>query len=169
MTLKKQSTTLNLFLRKKKKLWKNSKNGYWYFYEDGRPKCLHREIALECVDGFQEGLDVNHIDGNKDNNHPSNLEWLSRSDNLKHSYKENGRKPYWKGKKGAEHKDSIPVKATCPLTGKTLTFQSLAETKQHGFSPSLVCRVLKGERNHHKGYMWNYLELVLEEYENEHV
>ena len=38
-------------------------------------------------------LEANHIDGNKDNNLPNNLEWLTPSENQKHSYRNGLRKP----------------------------------------------------------------------------
>lgn len=47
---------------------------------------VHRLVAsLYCTK--PEGLnDVNHIDGNKTNNHYTNLEWCSRSYNIQHAY-----------------------------------------------------------------------------------
>ena len=47
---------------------------------------LHRLVALHFVDGYFDGADVNHKDGNKMNNIYTNLEWCSRSYNIKHSY-----------------------------------------------------------------------------------
>lgn len=48
---------------------------------------VHRLVAMAFhgmpPDGKKE---VNHLDGNKANNVPENLEWISRSDNLKHYY-----------------------------------------------------------------------------------
>jgi len=39
------------------------------------------------VEGYKEGLDINHIDGNKQNNHYTNLEWCSRKHNIQHSFR----------------------------------------------------------------------------------
>lgn len=52
---------------------------------------LHRLIASAFCEnaGFCE---VNHKDGDKANNSAGNLEWCSRSHNLRHSYRELGRK-----------------------------------------------------------------------------
>ena len=41
----------------------------------------HRLVGLLFVDGYEEGLTIDHIDGNKTNNHVSNLEWVTNSEN----------------------------------------------------------------------------------------
>lgn len=48
---------------------------------------LHRLVAIAWVPGYQEGLTVNHIDGNKMNNMPSNLEWVTKSENSRHQWR----------------------------------------------------------------------------------
>ena len=58
-----------------------TKNTKGYYQTQGKNKkkiLLHRLIA-ECwcnCPGEFHNYQVNHIDGNKDNNNPSNLEWL---------------------------------------------------------------------------------------------
>lgn len=57
-------------------------------YNENREKKtfhVHRLVALHFVEGWYEGSEVNHIDGNKQNNHYTNLEWCSRSENIMHS------------------------------------------------------------------------------------
>lgn len=47
---------------------------------------LHRLVALAFVPGHVDGLSVNHIDGNKLNNSPENLEWVSLARNTQHQW-----------------------------------------------------------------------------------
>lgn len=55
---------------------------------DGKPvvKRVHRLVAEAFHGGKHPGLDVNHIDGNKRNNRPENLEFCTRQENTRHSY-----------------------------------------------------------------------------------
>lgn len=52
-----------------------------------RTKTIHRLVAETFSHQPSDKHEVNHIDGNKHNNHISNLEWVTRSENIKHAYK----------------------------------------------------------------------------------
>lgn len=47
---------------------------------------LHRLIGIAFVPGYKDGLSINHIDGDKLNNRPSNLEWVSLARNSQHAW-----------------------------------------------------------------------------------
>jgi hypothetical protein len=51
-------------------------------------KRIHRLVA-EAFLGKQNGLVVNHIDGNQKNNNVENLEWITQKDNIIHFNKNN--------------------------------------------------------------------------------
>lgn len=72
-----------------------SKQGMGYrvtLWKDGKPKTLlvARLVATTFLeDLIDTDMTVNHKDGNRLNNRVENLEWLSRSDNIKYGF-ENG-------------------------------------------------------------------------------
>lgn len=49
----------------------------------------HRLVAIYFLDNPNKQPQVNHIDGNKQNNHVSNLEWVSNQENVTHAWKNN--------------------------------------------------------------------------------
>ncbi len=56
--------------------------------DSGRSKLvlIHRLSCLTFIGWLGEEYEVNHIDGVKHNNRLSNLEWVTRSQNIQHSY-----------------------------------------------------------------------------------
>lgn len=48
---------------------------------------VHKLMAIAFLGEPKPNMQVNHIDGDKTNNHLSNLEWVTSSTNLRHAYK----------------------------------------------------------------------------------
>jgi len=72
--------------------WINNGKGYFTvkLYNANTPKgrlCLIHRLVLSTYDVFiPYGMDVNHRDGDKSNNHIHNLEWVSKSENTRHAH-----------------------------------------------------------------------------------
>jgi hypothetical protein len=86
------SSTGEVYSIKAKRLLKPRLNnrGYlcvelWVNYQRKAAK-VHRLVAETFVENPNNFKEVNHKDGNKLNNSANNLEWCSRSQNVKHAY-----------------------------------------------------------------------------------
>lgn len=69
-------------------------NGYMIASLDGEQLSVHRLVALHFIPNPYQYTQVNHKDGNKQNNHVSNLEWCSPSQNADHALQTGLRKSY---------------------------------------------------------------------------
>lgn len=102
-----------------KEMSQHINNGYkelYLYLVDGRRKCfkVHR-LLMETYSPIENSkeLQVNHIDGNKANNNINNLEWCTRSENLKHAFRI-GLEQSPKGEKNYFHKlNDQQVKEIC--------------------------------------------------------
>lgn len=106
-------------------------------------KTVHRLVADTFYDGDHSGLQVNHIDGDKTNNHITNLEFVTGSSNVKHAYDIGIRKP--SGGRGPIRKIRIVE------TG--LVFDNMAECARfiNGDSGN-VSRCVRDPHRTYKGY-----------------
>lgn len=86
--------------------WSKSAGGYARVYArvNGKHKgiSVHRAVALAFIPNPENKPDVNHKDGQKQNNHVSNLEWMTRGENMRHA-KNTG---LWNKRMGIEHVES---------------------------------------------------------------
>jgi hypothetical protein len=55
-----------------------------------RARLLHRDVWISVNGQIPDGFDIHHIDGDKENNHPSNLEALSKADHTREHSSERG-------------------------------------------------------------------------------
>lgn len=114
---------------------------------------IHRLVALHFCEGYEESLVVNHIDGNKQNNHFTNLEWVTRSENDLHAYKLNLREVY-----PCQFKRAILVydKNTKEFVKEYTNTEECA--KDLGVARSNIYSCCKGKQKSCKGYIMKYKE-----------
>lgn len=68
--------------------------GYCQCLINGRSVKLHRIVGKCFVPNPSNKPEINHIDGNKDNNAAWNLEWTDRLGNIRHAYENGLIKPF---------------------------------------------------------------------------
>lgn len=73
------------------KIFCNPRTGYYdvRVRRNGKQwtRTVHRIVAENLLPRVEGKTHVNHIDGDKSNNHLSNLEWCTRSENQLHAYR----------------------------------------------------------------------------------
>lgn len=108
---------------------------------------VHRVIALTFIPNPENKPQINHLDGNKTNNHVSNLEWCTNSENQIHAIK-NGLNVHKTGIHAKRFQRSVEVYKDQVLID---TLYGNADMKLKGYDFRLVSACLKNKRNSHKG------------------
>lgn len=131
--------------------------GYMQIRVGGRKKrSVHRLVALAfCSDHF-EGAVVNHKNGIRDDNRAENLEWVTRSENIKHAYSDLGVVPCQTGKRGHSHHTSKPVYRIDMKTGERKYYEAAFHAVKEGFDSASISRCCHGKIRHHKGFFWQF-------------
>lgn len=128
----------------KKQLYKNGKGKYCF---------IHRLVANAFIENPKGKLQVNHKDGNKSNNHAENLDWVTQSENMKHSYDQLYRIAWLAGRRGKSHPTSKPI--ICINTNRYFECTRIA-AQELKLNSRRICDVLKGRIKHTGGYAFKY-------------
>ncbi len=95
--------------------------------KDGKPKQkrVHRIVAKAFIgETDKKGADqINHKDGNKSNNHISNLEWCTPKENINHAIQTG----LWNYEKGDNKLNEEKVKEIRRLHSKGMTYEKIAQ------------------------------------------
>ena len=100
-------------------------------------------VASTFISDRPEGLEVNHIDGDKDNNRADNLEYVTKSENTLHAFRLGLRKPTIGELHGMAKLTLDNVREIRRLFGK-MTQVSMARI--FGVSTAQISRIKTGKR-----------------------
>ena len=117
-------------------LWKNNRQNLVF---------IHRLIAEAFIENPNRYPEVNHVDGNKQNNDISNLEWCSPRMNVDHAYRAG--------------LTTRAKKVRCVETGQIYRSQTEASIEVYGSrkSQSAIGAVALGKRKTYNGLHWQFV------------
>lgn len=140
--------------------------GYWYcsLYSDNGTLWsakIHRVVWM-CVNGeIPKGMQINHIDEDKDNNSISNLNIMTPKENTNWGTHNERVSKALKGKMINRKDLSKPVGAF--KNGKlVMKFASTQEAKRNGYCQGIVSGCCRGVRKSYKGFQWKYIDEIKE-------
>lgn len=124
------------------------KNGYLlvHLHKHGKRGAylVHRLVALSFIPNVHKKEQVNHIDGDKENNCSDNLEWVTNGENQKH-------KIYILDNTNGPHPPSPVI---CLETG--VRYSSIAEaSRETGVCRCGIANVIHGINHHAGGFHWS--------------
>jgi len=153
-------------IKRKRYLSPNTdKDGYHHIgiFKDGKRywRRIHRLVADNYLPNHDNKPQVNHKDGKKQNNHYTNLEWITDVENKRHAWDIGLYKP--PSKEHIQRIKELHSKkvAMCDLEGNVLAvFPGTREAERvlgKPYDSTCISKVALGQRKTHAGHTWKYV------------
>lgn len=142
---------------------KKDKDGYLYVILSKKSKIkalkIHRLVGMAFILNIKNKPQINHIDGNKENNNVENLEWCTHEENMKHAWKNNLMPIIEKGKYSKKSKIIYQIE---PSNNEIVNifYGNRDVERKTGYDHSSISKSCNNKKGYEKcyGYIWKYKE-----------
>lgn len=121
----------------------NKQRKYLYLRTTNKNFILHRLVASAFIPNPDNKPEVNHKDGNKLNNHLSNLEWVTSRENINHAIKSGAMRQMKKNEGNLKYTQE-QINEVYNLAIEGMTYAKAGSV--HGMPYSTVAHLMRGSR-----------------------
>jgi len=118
---------------------------------------VHTLVALAFIPNIENKPEINHKDGNKQNNNVENLEWATRAENNLHAYRSLGKVSPMKGKFGVLNPESVKINQLTMDGVFVRKWDAINDAARGiGKNNSHISQCCNGIRKYAYGFRWQF-------------